>query len=283
MPVPAASPAPAPPGVVPILYYHRVESVPGAFDRWTRDRRHRFLEYDVLPAAFEAQLDWLAEHGYATILPRDLAAHWDLGAPLPARPVILTFDDGYRSWITTVLPALRRRGMVAEFYLTLGAIRKRNLHWSDVRLLARAGMGIGAHDVHHVQLAGLPGGRARPARVMWQEVSQARTVIAAQVGVAPDSMAYVGGGFDDTLVALVRRAGYSTARSIQRGIVQRSELRYQLRVVRIGARDDVIDVASESLVDGLPAFVARLSGRADARSPDRVTASHVAGAGARPE
>src|SRR5450759_4590460 len=50
--------------------------------------------------------DWLEAHGYTTILPRDLAEHWDRGVPLPARCVILTFDDGYPEWVSTVLPLL---------------------------------------------------------------------------------------------------------------------------------------------------------------------------------
>ena len=51
--------------------------------------------------------------------------------------------------------------MVAEFYLTLDAIKNGNLTWKQVRRLAAAGNGIGAHDVHHVQLAALGPGRAR--------------------------------------------------------------------------------------------------------------------------
>ena len=130
--------------------------------------------------------------------------------------------------------------MVAEFYLVVEAVGS-GLRWSDIRRLAQAGNGIGAHDVHHVQLARLPGGRAVSSSVMWREITSARSIIAAQVGIAPDSMAYVGGGFDATLVALVEKAGYTTARSIQRGIVQTPSHRFTLRVVRSGYHDDVID------------------------------------------
>ena len=139
---------------VPILYYHRVQAIPTDYPSWSAARKRRFTTYDVLPAAFAAQLDWLFLHGYTTILPRDLAAHWDQGTPLPERPVIISFDDGSRDWVRKVLPLLKARGMVAEFYLTLDAIKNGNLTWKEVRRLAAAGNGIGAHDVHHVQLAG---------------------------------------------------------------------------------------------------------------------------------
>ena len=68
---------------VPIVYYHRVESIPPEFRYWGPIAERTFLAYDSLPTAFEAQLDWLQANGYTTILPRDLAAHWDTGARLP--------------------------------------------------------------------------------------------------------------------------------------------------------------------------------------------------------
>lgn len=242
-------------GVVPILYLHRVEAPPADYPSWSKARQATFIDYDLLPSAFAAQLDWLVAHGYTTILPRDLAAHWDLGAQLPPRPVIISFDDGSSSWTRTVLPLLRAHHMVAEFYLTLTAIAKRDVTWAQIRQLAQAGMGIGAHDVHHVQLAML--GRSRAAAstaVMWREVHDARLTIGQHIGMPPDSMAYVGGGFNAELVALVQRAGYTSARSILRGIDQSENNRFLLRVVRIGPFDDVMDVMTGELVSGLPMF-----------------------------
>ena len=61
---------------------------------------------------------------------------------------------------------------------------------------------------------------------MWAEVNGARQTIGSKIGVLPDSMAYVGGGFDPTLEALVQKAGYTTARSILRSIVQSGDSMY---------------------------------------------------------
>jgi peptidoglycan/xylan/chitin deacetylase (PgdA/CDA1 family) len=263
VPVPTAPPAGAK-ATVPILYYHRVQAIPAAYPSWSADRKRRFTMYDVLPAAFAAQLDWLFLHGYTTILPRDLAAHWDHGTPLPERPVIITFDDGSHDWIRTVLPLLKSRGMVAEFYLTLDAIKHGNLTWKEVRRLGAAGNGIGAHDIHHVQLAGFgPGHTRTSAATMWSEVSEVRRIIGFNVGVFPDSMAYVGGGVDTALETLVKTAGYTSARGIQRGITQRPTTRFRMRVVRIGVHDDVANLLHGALVPDLPTFAARMRGVSD--------------------
>jgi peptidoglycan/xylan/chitin deacetylase (PgdA/CDA1 family) len=249
---------------VPILYYHRVQALSKTYSTESAARREQFATYDVLPVAFAAQLDWLVANGYTTILPRDLAAHWDRGAPLPARPVIISFDDGSHDWVKTVLPMLQARGMVAEFYLTLDAVEFGNLTWKEARRLVAAGNGIGAHDVHHHQLTAFGNGRARtPEATMWAEVSEARRIIGVHVGIFPDSMAYVGGGYDGLLEGLVRNAGYTTARTINRGVEQDPALRFRLRVVRIGVHDDVADFLHGTLVPGLPTFAARMRGVPD--------------------
>jgi peptidoglycan/xylan/chitin deacetylase (PgdA/CDA1 family) len=257
----AASFPPLADGVVPILYLHRVAAPPPDYPTWSKVRQATFIDYDLLPTAFAAQLDWLVAHGYTTILPRDLAAHWDRGAALPPRPVIISFDDGSPSWTRTILPLLNAHHLVAEFYLTLTAIARHDITWAEVRQLAQAGMGIGAHDVHHVQLAML-GPTTPPAStaVMWTEVHDARIIIGEKIGTPADSMAYVGGGFDADLVALVRRAGYTTARSILRGIDQSARNRFLLRVVRIGPFDDVTNVMTGELSSGLPGFARQMAG-----------------------
>jgi peptidoglycan/xylan/chitin deacetylase (PgdA/CDA1 family) len=248
-------------GTVPILYMHRAVAPPSDWATLTSDQQRQFEAYDVLPAALAAQLDWLVANGYTTILPRDLAAHWDEGAALPPRPVILTFDDGSASWIRTILPLLQARHMVAEFYLTLGAISDGAMTWTAVRELAAAGMGIGAHDVHHVQLTELgPSATPYPSSEMWFEVDQARIRIGQAIGTPPDSMAYVGGGFDPTLEGLVRQAGYTTARSILRGIRQSPGDRYSLRVIAIAPHDDVIDFGTSDIDPALPTFAAKMAG-----------------------
>ena len=247
--------------VVPVLYYHRVIAPPRGFAGWPAARRQRFLVYDTLPAAFEAQLDWLVARGYTTILPRDLAAYWDAGVPLPERPVIITFDDGTHDWAKTVLPLLAGRHMIAEFYVTVAALHSGGMSWPELQALAAAGNGIGAHGLHHVQLAGFGGSRpAASEAVMRREVQRSRDVLAQNLGIVPDSYSYVGGGVDATLRRLVAEAGYTTARSIRRGSVQDGSQRFLLRVLRVGSRLDVRNVVRGTLVPGLPGFTRLMAG-----------------------
>ena len=98
---------------------------------------------------------------------------------------------------------------------------------------------------------------------MWAEVNGARQTIGEHIGTFPDSMAYVGGGYDATLQRLVEQAGYTTARGISRGVVQTAHRRWALRVVRIGIHDDVSNLVAGTIVPGLPTFAARMAGVSD--------------------
>ena len=63
----------------------------------------------VTVGRMEKDLKWLQDNGYHTVLPRELAA----GDPLPEKPVLLTFDDGYRSNYELLFPLLEKYQMKA--------------------------------------------------------------------------------------------------------------------------------------------------------------------------
>ncbi len=175
--------------------------------------------------------------------------------------MIITFDDGTHDWSKTILPALRERGMIAEFYVTLAALKSGGMSWRELRAIVAAGNGIGAHGLHHWQLTGF--GRSRrpfSEAQMRIEVQASRKLLASKLGVVPDSYSYVGGGQDATLRRLVAEAGYTTARSIIRGRTQDVSRRYLLRVVRVGSRLDVRSLRHGTLVPGLPEFTRLMLG-----------------------
>ena len=90
-------------------------------------------------------LQWLAENGYQTILPRELAE----GAPLPEKPVLLTFDDGYRSNYELAYPLLQKYR--AKAVIAVMAYMQDNpggnfLTWDMCREMSASGLvEIGSH------------------------------------------------------------------------------------------------------------------------------------------
>lgn len=77
-------------------------------------------------ADFEGQLDYLQRH-YRIVSPAEVAGCLKGDAPLPARALMLTFDDGYRDHIRHAFPSLRRRGLPAAFFAPMEAIVHRKM------------------------------------------------------------------------------------------------------------------------------------------------------------
>jgi peptidoglycan/xylan/chitin deacetylase (PgdA/CDA1 family) len=82
---------------------------------------------DATPAQFRRQMETLARYGTPIGVEELIAAV--AGAPLPKNPVMVTFDDGYRSCYETALPILRSVGMRATFFVATSFLTERRLYW----------------------------------------------------------------------------------------------------------------------------------------------------------
>lgn len=130
--------------------------------RFTVLEYHNFTEnaesvtdYTMTTAALRRDLDWLRDHGYTTILPRELAAGaLDDGSPLPKKAVLLTFDDGYASNYTLAFPILQEYGAKATISLITSRIDdplSGFLSWEQCREMAQSGLvefASHTHDFH---------------------------------------------------------------------------------------------------------------------------------------
>jgi hypothetical protein len=115
-PVRNARPQPdwrAHPGQVPILRYDVVGNAPSTASE---------LELFVSPADFRAQMDWLEAHGYEAVGLGTVERSWSTGAPLPAKPIVLSFDGVRGHLLDLVVPDLRRRGWPADLVVDTEAL-----------------------------------------------------------------------------------------------------------------------------------------------------------------
>ncbi|SBT88090.1 Peptidoglycan/xylan/chitin deacetylase, PgdA/CDA1 family [Streptomyces sp. DI166] len=193
---------------VPILMYHAVGHAPAAAIR----------ALSVSPEAFADQMSLLAERGFTPVSTAHLAQAWRDGAPLPLRPVLITFDDGYRGVREHALPVLHRHGFPSTLFVTTGWLRgayeidgaalDTMLDWDEVRELAAEGAEIGGHSHTHPQLDQLPDDRLR------YELEHCRELVAEQLGIRPVSFAYPYGYSDRRVRRAVRSAGFAQALAV---------------------------------------------------------------------
>ncbi len=136
--------------LIPIFMYHHVSSLP----------THNLLDYSltVTTTDFDAQLSRLQQQGYHSITMTELFDTFYDGKALPPKPMMLTFDDGYADVYTYALPALLAHHDRGVFYIISGLIGGNYMTWDQVRTLARFGMQIASHTVHHVNIGQPPAG-----------------------------------------------------------------------------------------------------------------------------
>jgi peptidoglycan/xylan/chitin deacetylase (PgdA/CDA1 family) len=202
-PLPAAAlePSATTTSFVPIVVYHIVrpaypDDTPGV----------RALAQT--PEVFDAQMGYLAKSGYRVISFSDLEAHLTTGASLPAKPIIISFDDGWSDQFEYAFPILKKYGFTATFFVFTNPIGTRGfLTWAELKEIADAGMTIGSHTRSHPFLTKI----TDPAK-LWREIDGSKQTIEQHLGVSVREFAYPFGQYDPAIIALVEKAGYASAR-----------------------------------------------------------------------
>jgi peptidoglycan/xylan/chitin deacetylase (PgdA/CDA1 family) len=224
--------APGPTSVrVPILMYHYIRTNPDPYDRLG-------FALSVTPSDFAAQMDWLASNGYHTVTTRDLMDYLNGGRGLPAKPIVLTFDDGYADFFTTALPILRSHEYTAVSYVVTSFIGWPHYMTAAQIVAAQdAGIEIGSHTVSHPNLT-----NASYDRLVYQVVAS-KQVLETLLGRPVTSFCYPSGKFGAREVAAVQAAGYENATSTYGGTWHSLRDRYAWTRVRINGGATIGDFA----------------------------------------
>ncbi|MFF1276906.1 polysaccharide deacetylase family protein [Streptomyces marokkonensis] len=226
---------------VPVLMYHAVAAEPGEATR----------ALSVSPEAFAEQMAVIADRGMTPVTTAELATRWRTGRPLPARPVLVTFDDGYEGVHRHALPVLAGHGFAATLFVSTGWLRGPHdtgggpdtmLDWDQVRELGDGGVEIGGHSHSHPQLDQLDEGRLRSELILCKEI------VSDQLGSVPASFAYPYGYSSRRVREAVRETGYAQALAVGNGLARRAQGPYALR--RVTVRRSTSAAEFERLVEG---------------------------------
>jgi peptidoglycan/xylan/chitin deacetylase (PgdA/CDA1 family) len=215
---------------LPILMYHYVRTPPST--------KTDLLGYrlSVSPADFTTQMDWLSLHGFHPVDFNDLRAYFAGTQPLPAKPVVITLDDGYADLYTNAFPILTAHGFKAVAYIVSGFVgRWAYVTAAQVVQMDQNGIEIAAHTVDHANLA-----RSSYASQMYQLVDSKR-MLENLLGHSVLDFAYPSGQFNAQTVAAVQRAGYDTAVTEIFSVDHSVGDRYLWTRVRVGGGESLAD------------------------------------------
>lgn len=207
---------------VPILIYHSV-------------RPHGQNEspiqkyYDVSPDSFAKEMQYLNDHGYVVIGLDYLAQALDQNIILPKKPIVITFDDGWRNQYAYAFPILRKFNYTATFFIYTNAIgHDYFLTWDQVRVMNNVGMTIGGHTETHPYLLAIT-----DPQVLRDEILGGKRIIEDQIGQRIDLFAYPYGHYSDEVINVVKEAGYVAARSTYKGIHHVKDDLFKLKGIEV--------------------------------------------------
>jgi len=233
--VPAATavapiPTPKPRGTttIPILMYHYVRVV-------TDPKDTIGIGLSVKPALFAQQMQYLADNGYTTLTMQEVYDILQGRKTLPAKPIALTFDDGYRDFYTAAWPVLQQHGFKATNYVITDFIGwDAYMTWPMLQELSAGGqVEIGAHSRSHADL------RTLSADKLMDEVSGSKAILETGLGRPVGAFCYPAGFYNAAVSAAVRRAGYQTATTVQPGTQQNIQNQYELPRIRVNGPDSL--------------------------------------------
>jgi peptidoglycan/xylan/chitin deacetylase (PgdA/CDA1 family) len=205
---------------VPILMYHVIApplataAYPGLY---------------VPPAEFAAQMQALDRAGYHAVTLDQVRSSWLRGTPLPAKPIVLSFDNGYRTQFTQALPVLERYHWVGDENLQLSGLppAQGGLSTREVRLLVKAGWELDTQGFSHADLPSLD------AAQLHYQVAVARSVLRQRYHVPVDWFCYPSGLYDSTVIAAVRAAGFVGSTTVIPGWAGPHDDPYRLPRLRV--------------------------------------------------
>jgi len=213
---------------VPVLMYHVIGTPPPGAP---------YPDLFVSRPLFAAQMAGLARAGYHAVTLDRVWAAWHGQAPLPPRPIVLTFDDGYHGDFSAAMPILRRHGWPGVLNLLVANLHRHGwgLKTWQVRRMIRNGWEVDSHTLTHPDLTTLSPGQ------LWQEVHRSRVVLRRLFDVPVRFFCYPAGAFDAAVIAAVRRAGYLGATTEIPGLARPSRA-YTLARVRVDAGEPAAEL-----------------------------------------
>jgi len=208
---------------IPVLVYHRVG--------YTVDN------LTVTPERFATDLQTLQTWGYSTISLEQFQKFLENpDLELPDKPILITFDDGYRDNFDNAYPILKQYGMIATFFIITDYM------WMGDRLnseriveMSQGGMSFGSHTVSHKRLGDLT------ASEIQDELVNSKAALESVLGKTVNSIAYPQGSYNDNVLTAVQRFGYVAGFTVREGFCSNDSPNLELRRIPIFKYDTGIE------------------------------------------
>ncbi|MFL5899401.1 MAG: polysaccharide deacetylase family protein [Solirubrobacterales bacterium] len=210
---------------VPVLMYHVIAAPPSSA---------QLPELYVGPKTFDRQVEALEKKGYTGVSLNQVYDAWFKGGELPEKPVVVSFDDGYRSQYVYARPELRKLGWPGVLSAIAGRIGRPGAELSNqmVQTMVNDGWELDSHTINHVDVSQASGVDLQ------REVAGSRRILQQRFHQPVNFFCYPSGRYDAEAEQAVRAAGYLGATTTDEGLASKSEM-YTLKRIRVNGSDGV--------------------------------------------
>lgn len=209
---------------VPILVYHRVNDT---------DDNPTTLKV----ADFEAQIKFLIDNGYHVIAPDDLLDAWEKDKPLPANPIVITFDDGHIDIYKNVFPILQKYNIRATVFIVTNHIGMKDyLTWDFVRALQAGGfVDFESRTMSYKDLTALRGDK------LWNEIYGSKQAIEWAIKKPAKFIAYPEGKYSTAAEETSKECGFRAGFIEDYGLAANDSNAYVLtRIPVLGSNNNTL-------------------------------------------
>ncbi len=210
---------------VPVLMYHVIVAPPSSA---------QLPELYVDPKTFNQQMEMLEEQGYTGVSLNQVYDAWFTDGKLPEKPIVVSFDDGYRGQYVYARPELRKLGWPGVLNLIAGRIDQPDAELTPamVEQLIKDGWELDSHTINHLDVS-----RASGAQLQ-REVGGSRKMLQQRFHQPVNFFCYPAGQYDAQAIQAVRAAGYLGATTTDEGLADESEM-FTLKRIRVDGSDGV--------------------------------------------
>lgn len=208
---------------IPMVMYHYIEFV-------DRDKDSAKANLATSPYILEKQVASLAAANYNFLFVKEIPEMLAQKSPVPPRPVVLTFDDGYEDFYFNALPILKKYHARGTLYVMANFINRPGyLSLEELQAIRDSGVvEIASHTLDHTYLKEIK------TEVVKKEIQESKTKLESLLGIGIFSFAYPWGAFSKDTLMMVRAAGYTSAVSVIPGVNQSQENQFYLFRIRPG-------------------------------------------------
>jgi peptidoglycan/xylan/chitin deacetylase (PgdA/CDA1 family) len=159
----------------------------------------------------------------------------DLG--LPSKPIILTFDDGYKDVFTYAVPVLKNYNYIGSFAIATNLLgRPSYAVWDDIIAASASGMEIVSHTENHLDLSNPVYSDAD----LHREIFDSKQLLEEKLGYNIDFFVYPYGRYNQKVLQMTQEAGYKMALTTIYGVTVRQESLLATPRVRVHGQDGLM-------------------------------------------